>query len=142
MKKYKNIFLFGDKVKRQNIPEEFIPIYNLFFQDCGQGKVNEFKIDMNRVFINGDNGSTDKNELMLRLNTFTNTLVVARIEFINKRRGYMTKLQDLLNDFGIKNGFKYIEIESVLTNEMLSFIKKKGYKEIKYNPMCFYREIK
>lgn len=80
---------------------------------------------MNRLFIEGAH-----NELMLRLNTFEKKLVIARIEFKNKRKGYGTKLLSYLKDYAEKNGYEAIMIESVQTEEAYSFAIKNGFEKV------------
>ncbi|ARC67232.1 MULTISPECIES: GNAT family N-acetyltransferase [Bacillus subtilis group] len=103
--------------------EEFKEIIDLFKEDSGE-EVSSY-ISMNRLFIEGAH-----NELMLRLNTFEKKLVIARIEFKNKRKGYGTKLLSYLKDYAEKNGYEAIMIESVQTEEAYSFAIKNGFEKV------------
>ena len=54
-------------------------------------------------------------------------LTVSRVAFIHKRRGTMTSLLSLLEDFCIRNQVKQILIQSVETPEMAAWCMKNGF---------------
>lgn len=54
-------------------------------------------------------------------------LVIARIKFIHKRQGQMTKLVKLLSEYGRKNGYKKLIIESAQSEEIQSFCAKNSF---------------
>jgi len=102
---------------------DFKEIIALFEED-GKAPVHA-RIDMGRLFIEGKD-----NELMLRLNHYTKRLVIARIKFRHGRKGYGGKLLEILKLYGQSNGYEMISIESVSTQEAVSFALKHGfYKE-------------
>lgn len=88
----------------------------LFQTDSGNLPLKTAYIELNRLFI-----STENNELMLRLNAYTKTLVVARVLFNQQRQGNGTKLLMLLHTYAKQQGYAQIQFESVLTEEMQSF---------------------
>lgn len=71
-----------------------------------------------------------KNELMLRYNSGADKcLVVARVEFIHKRKGKMTELYRILKLIQRKYHTGPIVIEAVLTEEMKSWCEKNNFYE-------------
>ncbi|MGF7535504.1 hypothetical protein AAGG74_17770 [Bacillus mexicanus] len=105
--------------------DELKDIINLFEED--NGKEVEAYIDKGRLFVNGE-----ENELMLRLNKHTNILTIARIQFKNTRVGNGQKMLEILKEYGKKNGYKQIMIESILTEEGYNFAKKHGFEKKDY----------
>lgn len=111
--------------------EEFRAIIQLFERDAGVScDMNQTYIQsgiVNRLFIK--TGLDDPNELMLRLNTHTEELVVARVRFIHERQGYGEKLLELLTQYGTENGYHKIVFESVLTEGMNNFLIKHEFQK-------------
>lgn len=100
--------------------DEFEPIIKLFEEDNG-GEVKAW-IDMGRLFVRGD-----ENEIMIRFNVLAKKITIARIQFTHQRRGYGTRLLNILKEYGLKNQYAYIELESLMTPEILAFAKKHGF---------------
>jgi hypothetical protein len=76
------------------------------------------------------------NELMLRKNQVTKTLVLARIKINHRRIGTATKLIDNLEHLARQLNYRYVMIESILSPEMWNLAQtlnyqKKGYDAIK-----------
>lgn len=121
-------------INKDMIPQQLIPVIDLFIEDNDGKPLECIKIHMGRLFLHGNN----EQELMLRLNgpTFT----VARIAFAHKRQGYMTRLETILLDIcETCPDKKGIRIESVETEEMLQYCLKNNYKQ---HPSCIYDYIK
>lgn len=67
-------------------------------------------------------------ETELRLLSLQNIQVtVSRVSFVNKRRGTMTKIAEVLEDFCIKNKIWRILVQSVETPEMSRWCFKNGF---------------
>ena len=77
--------------------------------------------------------NSDYNQLMLRKNTYTKTLVLARIEIRHKRCGYATKILQALEDLAYQLGYQHVKIESILTNEMQAVARKLHYQKQNYD---------
>lgn len=103
--------------------EDFKDVIELFEKDCGEPV--ESYISFNRLFVYG-NG----NELMLRINKHTSSLVIARVLFVNQRVGYGTLLLERLEKVARKYGLSKMYVESVLTEEMINFLKKHGFENV------------
>ncbi|MFF2532381.1 hypothetical protein ACFVS2_26065 [Brevibacillus sp. NPDC058079] len=100
--------------------DEFEPVVQLFEED-NKGNVHAW-VDMNRLFIKGD-----ENEVMIRFNKVMKKITIARIQFQHSRMGYGSRLLQILKEYGIVNGYEFIELESMLTEEILSFATKHGF---------------
>lgn len=112
-----------EKENVELFPEEFYSIVELFREDLGQ-ELHQIYIHDNRLFIKGYH-SDKQNDLMLRLgNKVAKRLTIARVSFVNKRQGKMTKLMDMLTDIAIKEGYDSIEIEAIVTDSMLNYCNK------------------
>ncbi|WAT23525.1 hypothetical protein O0R52_22345 (plasmid) [Bacillus halotolerans] len=103
--------------------EDFQEIINLFVEDSGE-EVSSY-ISMNRLFID-----SAYSELMLRFNTSTKKLVIARIGFKNTRKGYGTRLLGYLKEYAARNDYDAIVIESIQTEEAYSFAIKNGFEKV------------
>ncbi|MCU7667535.1 hypothetical protein [Bacillus thuringiensis] len=103
--------------------EEFSTIIALFEKD--NGKKVDVRTNMGRLFITGE-----ESELMLRFNTHTKRITIARILFKHTRIGYGTSLLSELKQYGKTNGYDSILIESLMTKEAYHFAMKHGFQFI------------
>lgn len=120
-----------DRLNGMTFPGEFLPIVDLFSNDC-KDSLYKVQISNSRLFINGGSGE-NINELMLRFGD--RRLVVARIEFVNKRVGNMEKLYEKLKGIQKYYSLQPIEMEACETEEMQAWCKKHGFIEKEFN--CF-----
>lgn len=115
-------------------------------------QIGEVYIDKGRLFIQSfDHDGNLVNELMIRSlykgldneGKMLNSVVVARVQFLNRRKGMMTKLYELLekhvNDMVDLDS---ICIESVVTLEMEAWCIKNGFTNSKYNVGSYYKILK
>lgn len=115
-------------------------------------QIGEVYIDKGRLFIQSfDHDGNLVNELMIRSlykgldneGKMLNSVVVARVQFLNRRKGMMTKLYELLekhvNDM---KDLDSIRIESVVTPEMEAWCIKNGFTNSKYNAGNYYKILK
>lgn len=103
----------------------FFDIISLLARDCEYNLVDCY-FDSNRLFISGI-CNQQKNELMLRYLGSDEELVIARVCFINKRKGNMTELFSILQRIQEKYNTGDIVIESVMTQEMEEWCHKNGF---------------
>jgi hypothetical protein len=106
-------------------PIPFFQIVGLFAEDCSYN-LKDCYINKSRLFIKGYEKESSC-ELMLRFSSYENRLVVARVEFIHKRQGKMTELYRILKMIQKKYKAGKIVIESVGTEEMEAWCKKKKF---------------
>lgn len=125
---YQNCILFsyGKLFNENGFPASLMPIVDLFAEDCGRDLQNVY-VDGDRLFIDGVSKSEECNECMLRFSPTTMTITVARVEFVHKRVGNMTKLQGLLYSLAKDDGYVKIVIEAVLSESMHNFCVKNNY---------------
>lgn len=128
--------LIPEEIHPEWFPACLEPIVSLFAEDC-DGELDRVNLDMSRLFIAGHDEKGNENELMLRLNSASGGLVVARIQFIHRRCGYMTRLQDILLQIAKEDGVEEIKIEAVQTKEMLAFCQKNGYRDAPFSASDF-----
>lgn len=122
---------FGSKLRgmsNENCPIIFFDIISLFARDCDY-KLKTCYVDSKRLFITGIN-KNEMNELMLRYAGAKNELIVARISFIQQRKGQMTELYTILKRIQKKYKTGKIVIESVLTEPMEQWCSKHGFEKI------------
>ena len=114
---------FYAPINKKSFPIAFFSIIGLFSEDANLNLKNCY-VDHDRLFIEGGSGQK-RNELMLRYNSGSeNNLVVARIEFIHKRKGKMTELYRILKLIQRKYHTGPIIIEAVMTEEMKAWCLK------------------
>ena len=106
-------------------PVIFFDIISLLARDCEYNLVDCY-FDSNRLIISGIYNQ-QKNELMLRYSGRDEELVIARVCFINKRKGNMTELLSILKRMQEKYNTGDIVIESVMTQEMEEWCHKNGF---------------
>lgn len=113
------------------LPKELKPIVDVFYDDIekSNGKLDEILIEHNSFFVRGTTGNNfGNNELLLRLGDESETtLTIARVSFVNRRKGYFTKLLSVLNEFGKENGFDTIRIEAISSKEMEAYVMKNEF---------------
>lgn len=111
-----------------NFPQCFFSIVALFAEDSNYN-LEEITVMNGNLIIKGYNGQI--NELYLRYcyNHNEISLVVARVQFINKRKGNMTKLYNILKNIQKKYSLKAIMIECVSTESMMSWCLKNNFVE-------------
>lgn len=100
---------------------EFNTIINIFEKDAGPSKPEHW-VSFNRFFI-----SSGVNEFMLKINAFSEELVIARIEVHQKRNGVESETLSFLKNYAKANGFKRIIVESVMTDDMKRFVHHNGF---------------
>ena len=85
---------------------------------------------MSRLFISGGyKGKTCS--LMLRINPGEEYgLVIASVQFVHQRKGYFTRLVEILEDIRKANSLGAIMIESVVSPAMKNWVKKNKWIEI------------
>jgi GNAT superfamily N-acetyltransferase len=115
--------------------EDVREIVRLMEEDC-QGEVNSW-VDKGRLFVQGENGS----DLMIRFNKYNKTIVIARIQFVQQRKGYGTKLLELLSRFAEKNGYEYLLVESVLSESMKQFVLKHGFEKVPHAMFDYRKKV-
>lgn len=101
--------------------EELQPIIELFEADNDN---LQYWLNQSRFFIQSENGDSD---FMLRFNSHTRSLVVARIAFSNQRKGNGRKLLELLEEYGRKRSFDHIVFENIISESGYRFMKKYGF---------------
>lgn len=119
--------------EKTNFPLELLPFVQFMAMDSDY-RLTKAYVHQNRLFIQGETVSTKKsNDFMLRLNSgmfgHTNSLVVARIRFVNRRCGNMTKLYHLLKAYQTYYGTGPIIIENATNEEMIRWCEKNGFRE-------------
>ena len=122
---YINYEYFVFRKEDEKMLQDLTSVIHLFEDDCGV-ELSDAYINLNRLFLKGIN-EDDSCELMLRLWKQMHTLVIARIKFIHKRQCQMTKLVKLLSEYGRKNGYKKLIIESAQSEEIQSFCAKNSF---------------
>lgn len=120
--------------EKTNFPSELLPFVQFMANDCDY-RLTKCYIHDNRLFIHGGSVFTKKrNELMLRLNFdgygYVNSLIVARIEFVNRRTGNMTNLYNLLKAFQVCHQTGPIIIENAMGEGMIRWCEKNSFYEI------------
>lgn len=147
MAKKKNLFTCDDNLafnffdntstsslNKNNFPQELFQVVSLFVEDSN-AHLKECYTMIERLFISGYYKGS-KNELMLRYRYKDYGkigLVVARIGFIHKRQGYMTKLYEVLKTIKRRYHYNFICIEQVHTEEMRAWCRKNGFIEMDKN---------
>ena len=112
------------------ILEDFKEIIELFKEDAS-GAAPFCYIDPgmpDRFFLSGETRDGETNELMLRLNYKRRKLIIARISFVNQRKGNGSRLLELLYRFAKTHDYQTLHVESVMTKPMECFVKKHGFK--------------
>lgn len=128
-------------VNKKTFPIPFFSIIGLFAEDANY-ELRECHVQGHRLFIRGYTRGK-ANELMLRYNYgCEKMLVVARIEFIHKRKGKMTELYRILKRVQRKYHTGPIVIESVQTEEMKAWCLKNNFKEMANRESCYIQPLK
>lgn len=110
-----------------NFPVDISKIIKLFSCDCN-GNIYECRTQWKRLLIKGyDNDNYC--ELMLRYDGYDNQLVVAKVQFVNRRKGKMSELYKILREIQVSYKTGKIVIESVSTEEMASWCNKNGFEK-------------
>lgn len=112
-------------LSKENFPISSFSIVGLFVEDCNFN-LTDCYYSRHRFFIVGFN-KEEKCELMLRYGCHGNELVVARVMFIHKRQGKMTKLYQILKLIQREYKTGAIVIESVQTEEMKNWCIKNSF---------------
>lgn len=121
-----------ENINSKTFPTPFFSIVGLFAEDANYD-LRECYAHLNRLFIKGC-VKGERNELMLRYNSGTeNMLVVARVEFIHKRKGKMTELYRILKKIQRKYHTGPIMIECVLSEEMKMWCQKNKFREDEFS---------
>lgn len=112
-------------ISNKNFPQYFFSIIALFEEDCDYN-LTQCYAQNNRLFLKGYNSDSRKKcELMLRYGT--NTLNVARIEFIHQREGKMTELYRILKLMKKEYELKGICVEGDFSEEMKAWCLKNKF---------------
>lgn len=101
---------------------DFQPIIDIMASDSTGDLL--YSYSFGRLFLEGEG-----NELMLRVNEFSKTLTIARVEINNKRQGILTKILDVLVQYAKYKNYKKIVIENALTEEIKSFANNRGFQK-------------
>lgn len=110
-----------------NCPVDISKIKQLFIHDCN-GNIYVCRTDKKRFIIEGyDNDNYCI--FMLRYDGYENQLVVAKVQFINRRQGNMSELYEILREIQTTHKTGKIVMESVLTKEMVSWCIKNGFEK-------------
>lgn len=115
-----------NQLKKEAKMEDFQKMIDIFEEDLG-APLTFKNIDMHRLFLNGQKENGETNELMLRINPLMNKVVIARINFVHERAGYGTRLLEVIKEYAKDNNFEIIQVESVLSESMQSFLIKHGF---------------
>ena len=125
----------GDNITKTNCPQEFFPIIAIFAEDSNF-ELKTLYTQPHKLFIKGKNSRNTKTcELMLRI--INNQLIVARIEFINKRKGNMTRLYNVLKRIKRKYKLSNIQIENCNSEEITNWCIKNKFSLMPYHPNCY-----
>ncbi len=130
-----NLFSTTDRYDIVEIPTAFFEIVSLFAEDC-ENNLYYCYVQGNRLFIKGI-FNRDENDLMIRYGEGISELIVARVEFINKRKGNMTKLYQMLQKIQKQYNTGRISIECAHTPEIKNWCKKHGFVE-EGTSSCFF----
>lgn len=91
---------------------------------------------LRRVWIEGTNS-----RIMLRLNEFNSTLVIANIIVNNKKIGVGTSILKWLKSYAASNRYSAIVIESTTTKEINNFARKHNFEPVEFNGTFFRGEF-
>ena len=140
-KNYNNFDFFSNKqpLNTSNFPQHFFAIAALFAKDCNY-HISNFDTQNGILSISGHYKGKG-NELMLRFR-HNGSLVVARIKFINQRKGYMTELFKIIKKVRRRYGLKSIVIESVHSDSMENWCKKNNFKASSIHPENYEKRFK
>ncbi len=116
---YDTDFTCFEAINSQNFPVAFFSVIGIMSEDCDY-HINDCYSQRSRLFFRSDDS-----ELMLRYGS--SELVVARIEFVHKRAGNMTRLFEVLKHIKQIYNLDKIVIESVQSNEMKAWCKKNNF---------------
>ncbi len=128
--KMENYRRVGEKgyIDDREFENVFAEIIDLFKEDAG-GELDDCYSRFDRLFISG-HIKDESNDLMLRYNHgIDNDLVVARVCFIHRREGKMTKLYHLLKKIQKEYQTGAIIIEQAGTTEIKSWCEKNNFAE-------------
>ena len=114
---------------KSRFPVCFFRIVSLFASDC-KNQITSLHIMQNTLFIEGSYKG-EQNELMLRYGYADNNIgfVIARIQFINQKKGYLSELITILEDIKNQYNLGEIMIECANTNEIKNWLKKNNWVE-------------
>ncbi|HPJ88660.1 MAG TPA: hypothetical protein PK466_05700 [Thermotogota bacterium] len=129
-----NFFSKNKPLNTSNFPQHYFEIAALFSEDCNYN-FSQLEVQRGILFISGHYKGKG-NELMLKFR-HNSDLVVARVQFINQRKGNMTKLFDVLKKIKRRYKLKRIVIESVLTDSMHNWCHKNKFKPSVIHPNCY-----
>lgn len=128
-------------IHKDTCPVAFFSIISLFAEDVNY-EIKECYVECNRLFIRGRTNGKD-NQLLLRYNySEENMLVVARVEFVHKRKGNMTKFYEILRKIQQKYHTGPIMIENVSSEEMEAWCFKNKFYEDKIFRNCYWQPKK
>ena len=134
LEKYSKNWNFMDErgvfppINNENFPAGFFSIIGLFSEDANYN-LKDCYVEDDKLFINGCSNEK-QNAFMLRYNYGEEKcLVVAKVEFIHKRKGKMTELYRILKLIQRKYNTGPIVIECVNTEAMREWCTKNGFKE-------------
>lgn len=114
----------------KNFPIEFFSIIAIFSEDC-DNQISKIYSSMERLFIEG---SVDDKSNSLLLRYHDSNLIIAKIQFINTRKGNMTKLYELLKFMKKKYKLNQIIIENCHSSSIISWCIKNNFVPFdKYN---------
>ena len=121
-------------INASNFPQHFFSIVALFAEDCSY-KIDDLLSENGILFISGSN-DVGRNELMLKYMS-NGDLIVARVQFITRNKGKMTKLFEILKNLREMYGLNRIVIESALTEEMQNWCIKNGFQLVGNDPYTY-----
>jgi hypothetical protein len=123
-----------DGLNLTNFPPDFFEIVGLIAKDC-DGNIDELYIHINRLFVGGYNKALKKSSrIMIRFSMSPkDDLVIASVQFANVRTGNMERLYEITKRIKSKYGYRRVLIESVNTDEGISWCVKHGLVQIQKN---------
>ncbi|WP_209369600.1 hypothetical protein [Priestia megaterium] len=115
-----------------NEPLELRKIFELMKEDA-DGQINVAYFRHRQLVIGG--GSDKKSELELYFGSDRNKkITIVIVKFIKQRQGNCTRLIDLLLEYGRKEGYETLEIQSVQSDEMEAFARKNNFEQEVLHP--------
>lgn len=111
-----------EQISKSNFPQAFFQLLAIFVEDSNYHLTKCYATN-GILYVEG-NYRGKRNELMLRYGTNAHQLIVARIAFIHKRKGNMTKLFYMLKRIKRHYGTGPIVIEAACSPEIKQWCEK------------------
>ena len=122
--------------EKTDFPTELLPLVQFMAVDS-EYRLTKAYLDQNRLFIQGETlPKKENNEFVLRANSntqgFDDALVITTVSFVHRRCGNMTNLYKLLKSYQMYYETGPIIIENVMSEEMIQWCNKNGFREIEH----------